>query len=165
MAKRVLIADDEEGILDALAMRLEDEGFECLTTTDGAEAWRKIRSVTPDVVLLDIIMPGLSGWEVAEKMLTDAATAQIPFIFLTAVDQIAVEVRGLQMGAFEFIVKPFDLAPVMRIIRTAVAGKTIMSAADRAQRIDALNTRLGFLSASAGTGRMGNGVDTIVVHD
>lgn len=160
MGKRVLIADDEEGILDALAMRLDDEGFECVTTADGAEAWCKIRSEIPDVVLLDIIMPGCSGWEVAERMLADAATAQIPFIFLTAVDRIADEVRGLQMGAFEFIVKPFDLAPVLRTIRTAVAGKAVMSAADRAQRIDALNTRQGFLSASPWSRRTGDEMDT-----
>ena len=138
MPKRVLIADDEEGIVDALTMRLEDEGFECLVATDGAEAWRKICAATPDVVLLDIIMPGFSGWDVAEKMLGHSTTAKIPFIFLSAVDQVADEVRGLEMGAFEFMVKPFDWILVMQTIRAAIAGQAAMSVDDRTRRIDAL---------------------------
>lgn len=138
MTERVLIVDDEEGILDVLAMRLEDEGLECVTTPNGTQAWCLIRADPPGVVLLDIVLPGSSGWDVAEHMLANPATATIPFVIVTAVDDAAAELRGLQLGAFEFLVKPFDTDAVLRVVRSALSGQPVMTQTDRLRRIEAL---------------------------
>lgn len=121
MRKRIVIADDEEGITELLAMRLEDEGYECLVTRDGLAAWELIRAERPDLVLLDILMPGLTGWEIAERVQADPSTRHIPFVFLTAADQAAEVGRGMDLGAARYVVKPFRLEWLVSIVVELVA--------------------------------------------
>ena len=138
MPDRVLIADDEEGIVELLAMRLADDGIECVVALDGEQAWKLIQQEPPKVAVLDIMMPRLTGWEVAERMRGDPASAMIPFIFVTAVEHLHDELRGLEMGAYEFLVKPFDLHKTASLIADAAAGRPAESGATRIERIAVL---------------------------
>lgn len=116
MAKRIVIADDEDGITELLAMRLADEGYECLVARDGAAAWELVRAAGPALVLLDIRMPGLTGWEIAQRITGDPSTRHIPFVFLTAADQVAEARHGMALGAARFVVKPFRLPVIVDLV-------------------------------------------------
>jgi two-component system alkaline phosphatase synthesis response regulator PhoP len=138
MGNRVLIADDEEGIVELLAMRLADDGIDCKCALDGEEAWSSIVRERPSVVVLDVMMPRLTGWEVAERMRRDPFTASIPVIFVTAGEQPHDQLRGLEMGAYDFLVKPFDLHRIAALIADAAAGRPAQSEAERSDRIAGL---------------------------
>jgi DNA-binding response OmpR family regulator len=108
MATRVLVIDDEAPIRLLCRVNLEAEGMEVLEAADGPSGLEKARSETPDVILLDVMMPGLDGWSVAEELLADAATSGIPIVFLSARADKADRARGIELGAIDYITKPFD---------------------------------------------------------
>lgn len=105
--KRILVADDEVYIVHILEFSLNMEGYEVISATSGEEALRKIESQQPDLIVLDVMMPGLSGHEVCRRLRADARTREIPIIFLTARDSLADRDRGLELGANAYITKPF----------------------------------------------------------
>ena len=104
---RVLVVDDEAYITDLIATGLRFVGFEVETAADGREALAKLAATRPDLVVLDIAMPGLTGLEVVERMRRDGVAT--PVVFLTARDAPADRVRGLHLGADDYITKPFSL--------------------------------------------------------
>ena len=113
---RVLIVDDEAPIRLLCRVNLEAEGMEVLEAPDGARGLEVARSERPDVVLLDVMMPGLDGWRVAQEMLDDERTNEIPIIFLTARAEFRDRARGLDIGGVDYVTKPFnplDLAPLV----------------------------------------------------
>ena len=117
MATRVLVIDDEAPIRLLCRVNLEAEGMEVLEAADGPSGLDAAREHRPDVILLDVMMPGLDGWQVAEHLLDDAATRDIPIIFLTARAEFRDRARGLDIGGVDYITKPFnplDLAPLVR---------------------------------------------------
>lgn len=101
------MADDEVYIVHILEFSLNMEGYEVISATSGEEALRKIESQQPDLIVLDVMMPGLSGHEVCRRLRADARTREIPIIFLTARDSLADRDRGLELGANAYITKPF----------------------------------------------------------
>ncbi|MRR11048.1 response regulator [bacterium] len=104
---RVLIADDEPHIRRLVSFTLGKGGFEIIEATDGGEAWDLARSELPDIVLLDVMMPVMTGYEVLEKLKADPATRDIPVVMLSAKSQQTEVQAGLAGGACEYICKPF----------------------------------------------------------
>jgi len=113
----VLVIDDEEPIRLLCRVNLEAEGMAVLEARDGATGLEIARASTPDVILLDVMMPGLDGWSVAEELLDDPITEDIPIVFLTARAEVRDRARGLDLGGVDYVTKPFnplDLAPLVR---------------------------------------------------
>jgi DNA-binding response OmpR family regulator len=114
---RVLVIDDEAPIRLLCRVNLEAEGMSVLEAGDGPSGLAKASSEQPDVILLDVMMPGLDGWGVAEALLEDERTVGIPIIFLTARAEFRDRARGLDIGGVDYITKPFnpvELAPLVR---------------------------------------------------
>ncbi len=116
---RVLVIDDEAPIRLLCRVNLEAEGMSVLEASDGPSGLAAAASETPDVILLDVMMPGLDGWGVAEALLESEQTAEIPIIFLTARAEFRDRARGLDIGGVDYITKPFnpvELAPLVRAL-------------------------------------------------
>jgi two-component system, OmpR family, alkaline phosphatase synthesis response regulator PhoP len=114
---RVLVIDDEAPIRLLCRVNLEAEGMTVLEAKDGPSGVEKAKEEQPDVVLLDVMMPGLDGWRVAEELLEDPNTREIPIVFLTARAEFRDRARGLDIGGVDYITKPFnpvELAPLVR---------------------------------------------------
>ena len=116
---RVLIIDDEAPIRLLCRVNLEAEGMEVIEAPDGESGIEKARHERPDVILLDVMMPRLDGWDVAEVLVRDELTKQMPIIFLTARAEVRDRARGLDIGGIEYITKPFnplELAPLIEAL-------------------------------------------------
>ena len=114
---RVLVIDDEAPIRLLCRVNLEAEGMDVLEAADGPSGLDLARAEQPDIVLLDVMMPGLDGWRVAEHLLEDARTNEITIIFLTARAEFRDRARGLDIGGVDYVTKPFnplELAPLVR---------------------------------------------------
>ena len=112
----VLVIDDEAPIRLLCRVNLEAEKMQVLEAADGESGVEIARTEKPDVVLLDVMLPGMDGWQVAERLVDDEATSQIPLVFLTARAELRDRARGLELGGVDYITKPFnplDLAPVI----------------------------------------------------
>src|ERR1700749_1200184 len=123
-ATRVLVIDDEAPIRLLCRVNLEAEGMDVLEAADGPSGLEKARAEVPDVVLLDVMMPGLDGWRVAEELLDDPSTERIPIIFLTARAELRNRARGIDLGGVDYVTKPFnpvELAPLVRGLLDRVA--------------------------------------------
>lgn len=107
-ARHLLLVDDDEHILRSLKIYLEMENFQVTTAASGREALEKVEAERPHLVVLDVMMPELDGFEVLERMKGDAATASIPVIMLTARGQDADVLRGYQRGAASYMTKPVN---------------------------------------------------------
>jgi len=123
MASRVLIVEDERDIRDLVLFHLEREGFQVSSASSGEEALRQVRHAGPDLVLLDLMLPAMGGLEVCRKLRQDPATAALPIVMLTAKGDEVDRVLGLELGADDYIVKPFSpkelLARVRAVLRRA----------------------------------------------
>src|SRR5918994_1513905 len=114
---RVLVIDDEPPIRLLCRVNLEAEGMEVLEARDGPGGLEQARAERPDVILLDVMMPGLDGWAVAEELIDDDATRDIPIVFLTARAELRDRARGLELGGVDYVTKPFnptELAPLVQ---------------------------------------------------
>jgi len=114
---RVLVIDDEAPIRLLCRVNLEAEGMHVTEAANGAVGLELARNDPPDVVLLDVMMPGLDGWRVAEQLLEDSNTRDIPIIFLTARAEFRDRAKGLDIGGIDYVTKPFnplELAPLVR---------------------------------------------------
>jgi CheY-like chemotaxis protein len=120
---RVLVIDDEAPIRLLCRVNLEAEGMSVLEARDGPAGLEIARRERPDVILLDVMMPGLDGWKVAEELLEDPSTRDIPVVFLTARADLRDRARGMDLGGIDYITKPFnpvDLATLVRDVMGAV---------------------------------------------
>ena len=113
---RVLVVDDEAPIRLLCRVNLEAEGMEVLEAADGVSGFETARSEQPDVVLLDVMMPGLDGWQVAERLIDDEVTKHIPLIFLTARAELRDRARGLELGGVDYITKPFNPVELASVV-------------------------------------------------
>ena len=123
--EKVLVIDDEAPIRLLCRVNLEAEGIAVLEAADGTTGLELARSDQPDVVLLDVMMPGLDGWRVAEELLEDGRTNRIPIIFLTARAEFRDRARGLDIGGVDYVTKPFnpvELAPLVRELLARVGA-------------------------------------------
>ncbi len=121
---RVLVIDDEAPIRLLCRVNLEAERMEVLEAYDGPTGLEQARAAKPDVILLDVMMPGLDGWQVAEQLLEDDRTRSIPIVFLTARAEFRDRARGLDLGGIDYVTKPFnplELAPLVEDMLARVA--------------------------------------------
>jgi DNA-binding response OmpR family regulator len=121
----VLVIDDEAPIRLLCRVNLEAEHMTVLEASEGERGLELARTERPDVILLDVMMPGRSGWEVAEELLADDATSGIPIIFLTARAEVRDRAKGIDLGGVDYVTKPFnpvELAPLVRDLVRRVEG-------------------------------------------
>ncbi len=123
MAKKILIIEDEEILLDLLKDKLEDFGYEVYSARDGEEGLKAIRDIVPDLILLDIIMPKMSGFEVMEAMQKDPSIKDIPVIIISNSGQPVELDKAKQLGAKDWLIKTeFDPAEVIQKVK-AILGE------------------------------------------
>ena len=126
--KKILIADDEPDVLNLLALNLRREGFDVLKAEDGARALEIARAEAPDLVVLDLMMPGMSGLEVTKQLKQSPATNRIPILMLTARAEEVDRIVGLELGADDYVTKPFSpreiVLRVQAVLRRAVVTDT-----------------------------------------
>jgi len=115
---RILVVDDERDNRELLDLILSWEGFVVLTASTGEEALASVLSDAPDLILLDVMMPGMDGYHVASKLKGDIATRQIPIIIVTALTDTNAQMRGRSAGAEGFLAKPVDRDNMVKTVRT-----------------------------------------------
>jgi phosphate regulon transcriptional regulator PhoB len=120
MTSRVLIVEDETDIRDLLAFHLEREGYQVSKSRSGADALRQVKASPPDLILLDIMLPELDGLEVCRRIRRESATAALPIVMLTARGDEVDRVLGLELGADDYIVKPFSPKEVVARVRAVL---------------------------------------------
>jgi two-component system phosphate regulon response regulator PhoB len=106
--KTVLVVDDDRPLRTLCRASLEEAGFRVIEAADGEQALASVHDEQPDLILLDIMMPGISGWEVTSALLADRATDRIPIVFMSARTELADRVRAFGLGAQDYVTKPFD---------------------------------------------------------
>ena len=116
--KKILVVDDEDDILHFLELVLREKGYDVATASGGHEALTKAQLEQPNLILLDIMMPQMDGWEVLKLLRVDEETADIPVAMLSARTEAKDRVQGLQEGAIDYICKPFSLQDLLVKIET-----------------------------------------------
>ncbi len=122
MKQTILVVDDEGDILELLKYNLEKDGYRILTARNGRDALEHAKS-GPDLVVLDVMMPEMDGWEVCKSLRRNPATNRIPIIFLTAKDSEVDEVVGLELGAEDYIKKPVKVRTLLARIRRVLRNR------------------------------------------
>jgi DNA-binding response OmpR family regulator len=117
MAKRVLIADDEPNIVASLEFLMEQAGYEVKVAANGQEALELAASFRPDLVLLDVMMPGKNGYEVCQSLKSDPATRAVKVVMLSAKGRDVEVAKGLELGADAYVTKPFSTRDLVAQIR------------------------------------------------
>src|SRR5947209_19403838 len=123
MTARVLVVDDIPSNIKLLEARLAAEYFEVVSASNGQDALARIAEQEPDIVLLDVMMPGMDGFEVCRRIKNNPKTAHIPVVMVTALDQTSDRVAGLDAGADDFLTKPVDDAALFARVRSLVRLK------------------------------------------
>ena len=127
MTGKILICDDEPHIrrlIEQSLEELEDEGVEILSTADGEEAMHRISEETPDIVILDVMMPKINGFDVCQKVKSDDRLRSAFVMLLTAKGQEYDRLHGEQVGADRYMTKPFDPDELVAVVREVLAGRT-----------------------------------------
>ena len=115
--RKILIVDDDSNICELLRMYLEKDGFDTAIAADGEQAIETVRRYNPDLILLDIMMPRLDGWQVCREV---RKTSEVPIIMLTAKGEVFDKILGLELGADDYISKPFDTKEVLARIKAVL---------------------------------------------
>ena len=123
--KTIFVVEDEEDILDLIRHHLAKEGYAVATATNGMEAVKAILRKPPDLVLLDLMLPGLDGLEVCRMLKKDAKSAEVPILMVTAKDEESDVVTGLELGADDYIVKPFRMKELIARVRAALRRRRL----------------------------------------
>jgi two-component system alkaline phosphatase synthesis response regulator PhoP len=121
MAKKILIADDEEDVKAVVQLFLESKGYLTVTAFDGLDAIERAKEEHPDLIILDIMMPIIDGFEVCKKLKADPSLAKIPVIMLSASSHSESKQRGLEAGAVDYLIKPFEPEQLERVIKNILA--------------------------------------------
>jgi len=153
LKSRILIVDDEQINLDFFDVMLSKLGFEVEKAADGEEALEKLQECNPDLMILDNIMPKLTGWEVTKKIKTEREYRKyrdVPIIMFSAMDEVKDKIAGLELGVDDYITKPFNfsevLARIRAVLRSRELTKQIMRRERRIAVIELLNESLIFFT-------------------
>ncbi|MEA1907130.1 MAG: response regulator [Euryarchaeota archaeon] len=122
---KILVVDDEPDTLIPLTRALEADNYAVIGAADGAEALEKVAAETPDLILLDLMLPKVNGYEVCMKLKEDSLTRDIPIIMLSAKGEIKDKVLGIEIGAEDYVTKPFDLLELKTRIRALLRRSAI----------------------------------------
>jgi two-component system, OmpR family, alkaline phosphatase synthesis response regulator PhoP len=128
--ERVLVVDDEEDILELVTFNLVKDGYQVVTAASGEEALRQTKHGTPDLILLDLMLPGLDGLDVCRALKSNTDTDHIPIIMLTAKTEDADIVAGLELGADDYITKPFSPRVLLARLKAVLRRKKLEAAPD-----------------------------------
>ncbi|MCX7012129.1 MAG: response regulator [Candidatus Sumerlaeota bacterium] len=120
MAKRILAVDDENDVLLVIKTALMSEGYDVDTASNGPDALEKIQQLAPDLIVLDVMMPGMTGFEVLAKVKADPKTCRIPVIMVTGVSERAKIKEALSSGTDYYIVKPFEFQDLLNKVNLAL---------------------------------------------
>lgn len=132
MRHKILVVDDEADVMDMLVLNLRAAGFLVVTVEDGASALTKVRSESPSLIILDLMLPQMSGLEVCKVLKSDLATRHIPIIMLTAKAEEVDKIVGLELGADDYVTKPFSPRElILRINRSLRRGKDKASGVEK----------------------------------
>lgn len=127
MRKKILVVDDDGELVELIGFNLKKAGFAVGTALNGVEALKKARSLSPDLIVLDVMLPELDGFAVCEILRRDRATASTPIVMLTALSSELSRFAGLDCGANEYVTKPFSprllLSRIEALTRATVAGR------------------------------------------
>jgi len=140
--KTILVVDDEPGLIEILQIKLESEGYRVIGASQGLDALEEMRAENPELVILDVMMPGMNGWQVLERKGADPQIAQIPVILLTVLAEDMDVMKGLEKGAIEYITKPFDLAHLVSTVKLLLESPDRRSQEAHRQRLMAERKRL-----------------------
>lgn len=139
----ILIVDDDPDHLFMVSMMLKQEEYEVFTASNGRTALEMAQSVSPDLILLDINMPDLSGYEVCERLKADETTGDVPVIFVSALDKMLDKAKAFSLGAVDYMTKPFQLEEVLALVKTHLTLRNLEQQLDsRVMELEGLNTRL-----------------------
>ena len=122
MSAKIFIIEDEADLVQALVMRLKAEGYQTACATDGISTVDRAREETPDLILLDICLPGRNGFEVFQHLRQDPAMERIPIIFLTASSTVEDRQKARHLGAAGYVIKPFQWANLVKLIHDVLAA-------------------------------------------
>jgi len=138
--KRILIVDDQQDNLYLLRVLLTSHGYEVLEAQDGQEALDQLRQNRCNLVLLDIMMPGMDGYEVCQQIRSDERIRDLPIILLTAKKDVESKVRGLDIGANDYVTKPFDRQEILARIRSLLTIEDLKRKLVSAERLAAVGS-------------------------
>jgi two-component system cell cycle response regulator len=165
MSARILVVDDIQANVDVLEAKLSAEYYDVITATRGLKGFDLARREKPDIILLDVMMPDMDGFEVCRRLKADAETRHIPVLMLTALDGRADRLRGLDVGAEDFLTKPIDDVQLMARVRSLGRLKVVI---DELRSREASGRRMGVIDnrdLSAAALEMTMGGDVLVVDD
>ena len=123
IAKRILIVEDNPSVLKATSYILEKEGYEVLTAVDGLEGLRKAKEESPDLLILDVMLPGIDGFEICHSLRGEAQTVHLPILMFSAKGQETDKATGLKVGADEYLTKPVDREVLISKVATWLSAR------------------------------------------
>src|SRR3954464_12823905 len=160
MSARILVVDDIEANVRLLEARLTAEYYEVLTASDGPTALAVAAAEKPDIVLLDVMMPGMDGFQVCRRLKDDPETRHVPVVLVTALDGRSDRVAGLEAGADEFLTKPIDDVMLFARVRSLARLKAVI---DELREREASGRRMGVIAGVAS--RLGGVGGRVVIVD
>src|SRR5262245_39728074 len=158
---RVLVVDDVKANVDMLVEALRGD-YKLSVALGGEAALRAVEKSPPDLVLLDIVMPGVDGYEVCRRLRADPALREIPIMFLSSLEDVQDKARGFELGANDYLTKPFEILEVKARVRSLLKAKAYADAVRQAQERDlaiAREIQMGILPSDAGALARGTGLD------
>ena len=158
---RILIVDDAKTNIDILVQALRDE-YKLSVAVDGAAALRSVEKSPPDLVLLDIVMPGLDGYEVCRRLRAQQSTHDLPIMFLSSLEDVKDKTRGFEVGGNDYLTKPFEVLEVKARVRSLLKAKAYADAIREAMARDlriAREIQMGILPADLAAATSGSGLD------
>jgi two-component system, OmpR family, alkaline phosphatase synthesis response regulator PhoP len=124
--EKLLVVEDDGDIRELISFNLEMCGYEVIRASDGQEGWEKARSEMPDLVVLDLMLPGLDGFEVCKRLKSENATRAVPIIMLTARSEEESMVKGLELGADDYVTKPFSPRVLVARVKAVLRRKGVL---------------------------------------
>jgi phosphoserine phosphatase RsbU/P len=164
---RILIVDDVKSNVDILVEALRDE-YKLGVALDGTAALRSVEKSPPDLVLLDIVMPGLDGYEVCQQLRAQESTREVPVIFLSSLEDVKNKAHGFEVGGNDYLTKPFEVLEIKARVRSLLKAKAYADAVREAMARDlriAREIQMGFLPASPADVTRGTGLDVHAVME
>jgi sigma-B regulation protein RsbU (phosphoserine phosphatase) len=158
---RILIVDDVKANVDILVQALRDD-YKLSVALDGATALRSVENSAPDLVLLDIVMPGLDGYEVCRQLRANESTRELPIIFLSSLEDVQNKTRGFEVGGNDYLTKPFEILEIKARVRSLLKAKAYADAVREAMVRDlriAREIQMGILPADPVASTKGTGLD------